>query len=668
MVSQQLSVFSRIIKCIENKQNFVLQGGAGSGKTETLKKVLEYFCQTYPDKKVACITYTNLAADEIKSRVKEGDITVKTIHSFLHTLIKDYKKNIHKVIHKIYQLPNVERQLLSKYNSKKEWNKKEHDNYKKIHEKYSEKIFKIKNIIEGKAIGKTEYDKGFEKINEDINNKIDALNAEIKVRVSQKNYNTIHYSETKFSRLDDLSFGHDDLLKIVEFLCEEYPKLPQIIQDKYDLIFIDEYQDTTPEIIDIFLKQFPCQDKTVIGLFGDSMQSIYDKGIGEVENYIKNGDLLRIQKEDNFRCSYEVIELITKLRNDNLTQQVAFKEDEVENDRKGQVKCYYAFNKKNTHAQSSIEDKQAYMETINKLIEYSLKDDDNYKILMLTNRAISKKVNFPTLYNIFADRYIEPRKEIEEYLHKIQLLHLASLCNAYQNNQYNYIITELKHAGFLIKTPKDKVKIKQFFEELLSSPKGAFECLEKAFRENFIKQSDRFLKEEQRGRAFLDEISKNSNHIHLKSKYVKGDRNFVKNNNLSKTESDAFKKDLAKENFYTCLFSNELKFQEILNFYQYYIDETQYTTMHKTKGTGIENVLLVLDKFFWNDYNFNIIFDKNIDTKKKLKNQKIMYVAASRAKKNLICVKLVRNDEEEEQIKAFFENTEKIDLDSIGSN
>lgn len=58
-----------IKQCIEDKKCFVLQGGAGSGKTETLKNVLEYISENHPNKKVACITHTNLAVDEIKSRV-----------------------------------------------------------------------------------------------------------------------------------------------------------------------------------------------------------------------------------------------------------------------------------------------------------------------------------------------------------------------------------------------------------------------------------------------------------------------------------------------------------------------------------------------------------------------------------------------------------------------
>ena len=96
MGSIKLTALEKVFSYIESNQNFVLQGGAGSGKTESLKRVVEYIFSTYPRKKIACITHTNLAVDEIVSRVG-NDYTISTIHSFLNSLVKDYKKNIHEV-------------------------------------------------------------------------------------------------------------------------------------------------------------------------------------------------------------------------------------------------------------------------------------------------------------------------------------------------------------------------------------------------------------------------------------------------------------------------------------------------------------------------------------------------------------------------------------------
>jgi len=97
MDTGRMSAFDKIENCIRENKSFVLQGGAGSGKTETLKQVLEFISANYHNKKIACITHTNLAVDEIKSRVGE-QYTITTIHSFLNGIIKDYKKSIHKLL------------------------------------------------------------------------------------------------------------------------------------------------------------------------------------------------------------------------------------------------------------------------------------------------------------------------------------------------------------------------------------------------------------------------------------------------------------------------------------------------------------------------------------------------------------------------------------------
>ncbi|VAW86731.1 hypothetical protein MNBD_GAMMA18-947 [hydrothermal vent metagenome] len=53
------------------------------------------------------------------------------------------------------------------------------------------------------------------------------------------------------------------------------------------------------------------------------------------------------------------------------------------------------------------------------------------------------------------------------------------------------------------------------------------------------------------------------------------------------------------ENFYRKLFGVDLNFTEILAFYRYEDNDSNFMTMHKTKGTGIESVLVVLDEFNW---------------------------------------------------------------------
>ena len=88
-----------------------------------------------------------------------------------------------------------------------------------------------------------------------------------------------------------VSYGHDGLLNIFHCLFQKYPLLGRIIADRYDFIFIDEYQDTRAEVLSDLLT-LPAAYGITIALFGDSMQSIYEDGVGDVEEYVK--DLCKI--------------------------------------------------------------------------------------------------------------------------------------------------------------------------------------------------------------------------------------------------------------------------------------------------------------------------------------------------------------------------------------
>ena len=83
--------------------------------------------------------------------------------------------------------------------------------------------------------------------------------------------------------------------------------------------------------------------------------------------------------------------------------------------------------------------------------------------------------------------------------------------------------------------------------------------------------------------------------------------------------------------------------------------------MHKTKGTGIENVVLVVDEYGWNQYDFSSCFLKRSpESKKEISSRKLLYVAASRTKKNLICVRLMQDQVEADHIASFFAESKQI--------
>jgi DNA helicase-2/ATP-dependent DNA helicase PcrA len=86
----------QILDHIEKGENFLLSGGAGSGKTYSLVQVIKSVIEADPHAKVACMTYTNAAVREIESRVDHPNLLVSTIHDFLWGVIGKYQKELKK--------------------------------------------------------------------------------------------------------------------------------------------------------------------------------------------------------------------------------------------------------------------------------------------------------------------------------------------------------------------------------------------------------------------------------------------------------------------------------------------------------------------------------------------------------------------------------------------
>lgn len=95
----------QIINTLQQGQNFRVEAGAGSGKTYSLNKVIEWI-QTNKweeyrrkDQHVVCITYTNAAVDVIAGRLANDSFIIpSTIHSFAWNAIKQYQSTLIKLI------------------------------------------------------------------------------------------------------------------------------------------------------------------------------------------------------------------------------------------------------------------------------------------------------------------------------------------------------------------------------------------------------------------------------------------------------------------------------------------------------------------------------------------------------------------------------------------
>ena len=106
------AIDNRIIEVLKTGNSFIVEAGAGSGKTYSLLKVIDWLeynkCDEYRNKKknIACITFTNAAVNVILERLSpDSSIVPSTIHSFAWKSISSYQQNIIQYIEELNLLP-----------------------------------------------------------------------------------------------------------------------------------------------------------------------------------------------------------------------------------------------------------------------------------------------------------------------------------------------------------------------------------------------------------------------------------------------------------------------------------------------------------------------------------------------------------------------------------
>ncbi|MCO7354743.1 UvrD-helicase domain-containing protein [Riemerella anatipestifer] len=340
--------FQRIMEHISQGNNFLLSGGAGSGKTYTLVEVIRQVIEDNPISKIACMTYTNAAVKEIEERVNHKNLIVSTIHDFLWDNIKHFQKEIKEI------------------------------------------IIELANDIDIPQIS------------------IDGLTP-----IDINFFNDIERIQYKeYLRLKEGIISHDEVLLISNFMFKKHKKLCNILKDKFKFIFIDEYQDTHREVVEIFLDYLRVSPKkTVVGFFGDVMQSIYPDGIGDLNEYIDSGAVVEVKKEQNRRNPKKVYELANILRAkiDGLVQTHSddLNAPNMENGivKEGNIKFIYS--------------NDGDLNKVRNYLNWDFNDSKETKELNLTHNLIADKANFRLLMDIYdKERIIELKnrivKEIKE--------------------------------------------------------------------------------------------------------------------------------------------------------------------------------------------------------------------------------------------------------------
>src|SRR3546814_13199215 len=96
---------ARVDICLDAGRSFRLEAGAGAGKTYSLVAALERLISEKGAKllqngqKVACITFTEVARDEIAEEIEEHPaILVDTIHAFSWAFLAQFQKAMSELL------------------------------------------------------------------------------------------------------------------------------------------------------------------------------------------------------------------------------------------------------------------------------------------------------------------------------------------------------------------------------------------------------------------------------------------------------------------------------------------------------------------------------------------------------------------------------------------
>ncbi len=600
---------------IDKGKNFLLSGGAGSGKTYSLVHTITQIIEEHPTAKIACMTYTNAAVREIQDRFNNPNLNVSTIHDFLWDSIKSFQGELKST-------------LITLINS--------------------EDVKKVKS-----PDGHVGHDYFEDKV--------------------------IQYKE--YTLIKEGIISHDELLVLAQHMFMTYPKLSDILKDKFKYILIDEYQDTSPSVIETFLTHFKqSTKKNIIGFFGDAMQSIYDNTIGDLDSYVAANDVAEAKKEQNRRNPRLVYELANKLRTDGIVQVSSTDENapnmEDGSIKEGNIKFYY----------TTDEEK---LETLKQTLEWDFSDPKETKILNLTHNLIAPQAGFTSLMAIYdGDKILDYKKRVTDYIKK------NSITEDFSEFTFGQVINKLLEGKTsdaqkrpILPTPGMQTFIDQHSQLFDMAKSYSFEEFRRIYVDKDALLDDKKDNEDDESKAgskrdnLIKHLFKIQEHVNLynEKKYneflrktefqIKSIADKIKlkdvvitlqgmsdntigevieyaHNNGICRKDDKLQSFVEKKNYiYNQVI--QLKFQEFQNLFSYLEGNTPFSTQHKIKGSEFENVLVVLDTGNWSNYNFEYLMNPDIynslDASKKKsyptilkRTQKLFYVCCTRSKENLV--------------------------------
>jgi len=362
MMHELSDVDKEIYACLdpENLSSFFLFAGAGSGKTGSLVRVLTEFRKNHSHKlrlngqKVAIITYTNAACDEIRRRLEFNSVfSVSTIHSFCWELIKPFQSDI------------------------KDW----------VRQNTGQELEEIKQAQKkGRAGTKA------------------AIDRDIKIASKNRRLSNLDmirsfvYSPNGTNSSRD-SLNHAEVIKITSEFLNSRSLMQTILISKHPVLLIDESQDTKKNLIEALMKiQSLFSPKFCLGLFGDTMQRIYSDGKLDLGLNLPD-DWKRPEKTTNYRCPKRVIKLINTIRGNQ--PQIPGEENE-----EGVVRLFIIDT--TDDVDKLVTENAIITQMAGAAGDIKWNDSDNIKILTLEHKMAARRGDFldffQPLYDLNKDR------------------------------------------------------------------------------------------------------------------------------------------------------------------------------------------------------------------------------------------------------------------------
>lgn len=615
MVEERLNLETEvqsILQHIDEGRNFVLSGGAGSGKTYSLVHVIKQVLNENPIARVACMTYTNAAVKEIEERVNHNNLSVTTIHDFLWDNMKQFQKELKLALIEILN--------------------------DTIQTRYS---------IEG-----------LDELHDDFFDNLEK---------------GIQYKE--YLKLRDGIISHDEVILLAGMLFAKYPKLSDVVKDKYGFVFIDEYQDTNRKVIEIFLESFNQSEKRcIVGFFGDAMQSIYPDGVGNIDEWKGDeiGQVIEVRKEQNRRNPERIIQLANQIRTDGLIQSPSA-DLNAPNMHNGGVKYGEI-----VFLYSNSEDVENVRNYLIQNHGWDFASSKATKELNLTHNLIAEKAGFKNLMDIYdKDQIIAYKKRIKDYIKS------NGIQTDFSENTFGEVINILTEGKTVaeLRAIKPTAGMQRFIDD----NQDLFNI---ALAENYIMFSKLYFDKDQllddkksseddenkkgsKRDRLIQHLFKIQNNIAL---YINRDFNeFLRRTDYLDRIRSIEDKIALRENIESlisvgektieeiimeanesgiCIIGDQLtafiesnkylydrvktvRYSEFQLLYKYLEGKTPFSTQHKTKGAEFDNVLVILDNGGWNNYNFENLFLSNGSESVLSRTQKIFYVCCTRAKEKL---------------------------------